>query len=140
LSEPSPPGQYAGFRPHEFVLDLSAVLFEGLQSPPQSPEDRFGIVRIMPACPQLPNDVSLQVEAFASFGYPLVCTRQMAVHRVHASTNEGRIDSMRAPVRLALSMRREESPRQTWALHDGATFECIAGRETASGPMMVGRR
>jgi hypothetical protein len=46
-------------RPNQFILDVSAAPLEGLQSPSHDPEDGFGIVGIVPACPQVLNTVSL---------------------------------------------------------------------------------
>ena len=46
--------------------------FEDLEGSPRSPEDDFGIVRIAPVRPQRPNELSLQVKAFASVSDALV--------------------------------------------------------------------
>jgi hypothetical protein len=50
---PNPPN------PDQLILDPSLLRLEGLQCPSQRPKDGFSIIRVMPACPQLQNKLSL---------------------------------------------------------------------------------
>jgi hypothetical protein len=62
-----------------FLLNLAAVLFIGLQRPSHGPEGGFGIVRVVPVCPQLQNKFLLQIEDFESASQALVRILQIAV-------------------------------------------------------------
>jgi hypothetical protein len=61
LSETSWSVPGAGFRHHEFGLDLEAILFVSLHGPSHLLEEGLGSARIMPIYSQRPNTLSLYV-------------------------------------------------------------------------------
>ncbi len=55
-----------GLRAVQPVLDQAPVLFQVLERPAHGPEERLGIIRIVPALHELQDQLALPLEPFAS--------------------------------------------------------------------------